>query len=218
VGFGESPTRSNVPGRFIVIEGIDASGKSTQVALLGNRLGAVVTREPGGTAAGEQIRSLLLRPDPTVAISHRTEALLMAAARAQHVAEVVEPALSTGQTVVCDRYIASSIAYQGYGRELDPSEVQKISEWASDHRWPDLTILVRVPVEVALERLRTSRGAEGIDRLEAAGEAFLTRVADGFDALAATQVGGPWIVVDGLGTIDAVADEIERRTRHALML
>jgi dTMP kinase len=205
-------------GRFIVIEGIDASGKSTQVALLGERLGAFVTREPGGTAAGERIRELLLRPDPIVAIGDRTEALLMAAARAQHVQEVVEPALAAGRTVVCDRYIASSMAYQGYGRELDPTEIRHISEWASNHRWPDLTILVRVPVEVAMERLRTSRGLAGIDRLEAAGAAFLARVANGFDVLAAGHTGGPWAVVDGLAPIDMIANEIERIVRAAIEL
>jgi dTMP kinase len=207
-------------GSFIVIEGIDASGKSTQVARLTDVLRAgtdvVMTREPGGTAAGEQIRALLLRPDSSVAISDRTEALLMAAARAQHVAEVVEPALAGGQTIVCDRYIGSSMAYQGYGRGLDPTEIQKISEWASGGRWPDVTVLVRVPVEVALERLHASRGVAGIDRLEAAGAAFLRRVADGFDALAASNIGGPWVVVDGLGSVSTVGAAIEAVVRNTL--
>ena len=109
-------------GRFIVVEGADGTGKSTQARLLAERLGAVFTREPGGTPLGERIRDLVLDPDGDAPVD-RAEALLMAAARAQHVAQVVAPALAAGQDVVSDRYVASSVAYQGHGRGLGAEAV-----------------------------------------------------------------------------------------------
>lgn len=191
--------------RFIAIEGIDGSGKSTQAALLATALGpdVVLTREPGGTPAGERIRSLLLLTEPGVTIGDRTEALLMAAARAEHVEQVVRPALAAGRTVVSDRYVASSLAYQGAGRELGVASVQEINDWATGGLWPDLTVLVRVEPAVAWERIASAH--RGVDRLEGAGLAFLERAAAGFDALAAAGVGGRWVVVDGTESIAAVA-------------
>lgn len=188
---------------FLAFEGCDASGKSTQARLLAERIGARLTREPGDTPSGARIRALLLDHSPEGAeLTVRTEAMLMAADRAQHVAEVVRPTLASGTSVITDRYIASSLAYQGFGRGLPVDEVRHLSEWATEGLWPDLTVLLRVPVEVALAR-RAARG-DAPDRLESAGDGFLARVIDGFDALAAADP-QRWRVVDGTGTVEQVA-------------
>jgi dTMP kinase len=195
-------------GRFIALEGGEGSGKSTQAARLAARLGAVLTFEPGDTAIGRAIRSVVLDP-ASVEMSHRAEALLMAADRAQHVAEVVGPALAAGRDVVTDRFAGSSIAYQGYGRGLPVDEVAQLSRWAAGDVWPDLVILLDVPLEVSAGRLRRS-----LDRLEAAGDDFHRRVHEGFLAQAAADPEG-WAVVDATGTPDvveaAVWDAVVRR-------
>ena len=121
--------------RFIVLEGGEGVGKSTQAAALARHLGAVLTREPGGTALGEALRGLLLGSDRPAPVA-RAETLMMLAARAQHVAEVIEPALARGQDVVCDRYSGSTLAYQGYGRGLDLGEIAGLDRWASGGRAP----------------------------------------------------------------------------------
>jgi dTMP kinase len=193
-----------VSGRLIAFEGGEASGKSTQAARLATRLGAVLTREPGGTAAGEHIRELLL--DPAVSnLDIRAEALLMAAARAQHVAEVVRPALDAGQDVVTDRYASSSLAYQGYGRGLPLDDVRHLSDWATEGLWPDVIVLLDVPVEVAHARLGVP------DRFEAEGAAFHQSVLAGFRALAASDP-ARWVTVDGTGP----PDEVEQRVWSAV--
>ena len=185
-------------GRFLAFEGGEASGKSTQSARLAARLDAVLTREPGGTAVGAQLRSVLL--DPATRLDDRAEALLMAADRAQHVAEVVAPALAAGRHVVTDRYAGSSLAYQGFGRGLPLDEVRRLSEWATGDLWPDVTLLLDVPVELAASRL-TGRP----DRLEAAGDDFHCRVHDGFRQIAREHPDS-WVLVDGtLGP-----DEVEK--------
>lgn len=192
-------------GLFLAFEGCDASGKSTQARLLAERVDALLTREPGDTPTGARIRSLLLDHSPdTVALDHRAEALLMAADRAQHVAEVIRPALAAGRIVITDRYTASSMAYQGFGRQLPVDEIRRVSAWATQDLWPDCTILLRVPLEMVLERLAAA-GAP--DRLESAGTEFLARVIDGFDQLAATEP-TRWKVVDGVGTVDEVAARV----------
>jgi dTMP kinase len=117
----------------------------------------------------------------------------------------VKPALSAGCAVVSDRYVASSLAYQGGGRGLGVDEVRRLNEWATGGLWPDLTVLVRVRPAVAWERIARGRGAAGVDRLEGAGIGFLERVAATFDRLAADAVGGRWAVVDGEAPVDAVA-------------
>ena len=165
-------------GRFIVLEGGEAAGKSTQATRLAEHLGAVLTREPGGTAVGEALRRLLLDPSRPGPVA-RAETLLMLAARAQHVAEVIDPALARGDDVVCDRYSGSTLAYQGYGRGLDVSELCRLDRWASGDRVPDLVVLLDVPVEVARERRRSSPR----DRFEAEGDEFLERVREGFRQL-----------------------------------
>jgi dTMP kinase len=189
--------------RLIVLEGGEASGKSTQATRLAERIGAVSTREPGGTRTGERIRAVLLDPSLS-AIDRRTETLLLLAARAQHVAELIRPALEAGRDVVCDRYSGSTLAYQGYGRGLDVTRLAELSTWASDGLEPDYVILLRVGPSVARARLARRGGA---DRMEQAGEAFFQRVADGFDHLAADRP--TWRVVDGEGSIDEVAARID---------
>lgn len=191
-------------GRLIALEGREASGKTTQAAILARRLGAILTREPGGTALGEHIRSLVLDPQLT-GLDARAEALLMAADRAQHVAEVVRPALAAGRDVVTDRFSHSSLAYQGRGRGLPLDEVRLLSAWATGGLWPDVVVLVEVPERVARQRRQAS------DRFEHEERAFHQRVADGYRELAA-QEPERWRVVDGTGTVEEVAD----RVWHAL--
>lgn len=185
---------------LIAFEGGEACGKSTQAALLAARLGAVLTREPGGTAVGERVRSLLLDPG-SGSIDARAEALLMAAARAQHVAEVVAPALAAGHIVVTDRFTHSSLAYQGYGRGLPLDEVRSLSEWATGGLWPSAVVLLDLPAEEAERR----RGRP--DRFEAESREFHRRVEDGFRALAAADP-ARWRVVDASGSIESVADRV----------
>jgi len=188
-------------GRLIVFEGGEASGKSTQAARLAADLGALLTREPGGTAVGERIRAVVLDPDAGV-LDRRAEALLLAADRAQHVAEVVEPTLARGEDVVSDRFIPSSLAYQGYGRGLDLDELRRISAWASAGLEPDLVILLDVSPEVA-----RARRAAASDRMEAESDEFHQRVAAGYRQLAATDP-ERWVVVDGTGDVDEVAKRV----------
>ena len=191
---------------FIVFEGSDACGKTTQASLLAARIRARLTKEPGGTRAGARIRSLLLDHSPEGAsLSSRAEALLMAADRAQHVSEVIEPTLRAGQHVVCDRYIGSSIAYQAGGRGLPADQIRYISEWATTGLWPDVVVLLRVPLDVVIARL----SAAGVpDRLESEGADFLRRVMDSFDAQAAADP-ERWRVIDGMGTIEEVQARVQ---------
>ena len=185
-------------GRFIAFEGGEACGKSTQYRLLAEALGAVLTREPGGTAIGARLRELALSPD-TVGLDRRAEALIMAADRAQHVAELLEPALASGRHVVTDRFAGSSIAYQGHGRGLPVSEIRDLSFWATGGVWPDLILLLDVPASEADRRLGPER-----DRMESESAAFHAAVMEGFHAQAAAEP-ERWVVVDGTGTIDEVA-------------
>lgn len=188
-------------GRFIAFEGGEGCGKSTQAARLAERLGALLTREPGGTPLGERVRGVVL--DPSVGkVDPRAEALLMAAARAQHVSEVIEPALARGETVVTDRYIGSSLAYQGFGHGLDIDELVGLSSWATNGRPADVNVLLHVPAAVAAERMRRP-----VDRMEQLGKKFHTRVSKGFAALAERDP-EHWIVVDGVGSIDDVSQRV----------
>jgi dTMP kinase len=189
---------------FVAFEGGEASGKSTQAARLASRIGAVLTREPGGTALGERLRAILL--DGRDAVEPRAETLLMAAARAQHVAEVIRPALAAGRHVVCDRFVGSSLAYQGAGRGLGVDAVAAVSAFATAGLAPDVTVLLTVPIDAA--RARVADGA--LDRIESAGAAFHARVTEAYAALAA---GDPtWVVVDG----SAGPDEVEAAVWDAL--
>jgi dTMP kinase len=191
-----------VRGRLIALEGIDGSGKTTQARLFASTTGGplvTLTAEPGATALGAGLRALVLDPDlPPVA--ERTEALLLAADRAQHVAEVVAPALEAGRWVVTDRFSGSTLAYQGYGRGLALDDLRRLIDWATAGIEPDLNVLVDVPLAVARRR----RSVDHDDRLEGLGADFHERVRAGYRALAA---GDPerWVVVDGTGDIDEVA-------------
>jgi dTMP kinase len=190
-----------VTPRFIAFEGGEGCGKSTQTVRLATRLDAVATREPGATGIGAAIRHLLLDPS-TGRLDSRAEALLMAADRAQHVAEVVRPALADGRHVVTDRFAGSSLAYQGHGRGLPVDEVERVSRWASGGLWPDLIVLLDVPGEVAEARLPSER-----DRFEAESQTFHRRVVEGFRTLAAAAP-STWVVIDGTGTPDEVAARV----------
>lgn len=189
-------------GRLIALEGIDGCGKSTQAHLLAERLGAVLTFEPGATRLGSALRRLLLDGDQPP-LGERSEALLMAADRAQHVAEVVEPALDAGSWVVTDRFSASTLAYQGWGRGLDRDQLARLIHWATGGLAPDLSVFIDVPVDVAARRQSGSTR----DRFEVEGDEFQQRVADGYRLLAAEAV-TPWVVVDGTGSEAEVASAV----------
>jgi len=188
-------------GRLIALEGGEAAGKSTQAALLAERLGAVLTREPGGTELGRAVRALVLDPVDAPP-GARTEALLLAADRAEHVAEVVRPALSGGRHVVTDRYVESSLAYQGFGRGLDLEEVRSVSAFATGGLTADVVVVLDVPPGSA-----AGRRDRAPDRLEAEDGAFHGRVRDGFLALAAAEP-DRIVVVDGVGSIEEVAARV----------
>jgi dTMP kinase len=190
-----------VPGLFVTIEGIDRSGKSTQARRLAEALGddALLVREPGGTPAGERIRELL--KDPAIDLDPRAEALLFAAARAELVASVIRPALEAGKVVISDRYLDSSLAYQGHARGLGEAEVRLVNDWATAGLEPDLTILLRIdPAEAAARAGET-------DRFEDEGLALQRRVAEGYEALAAADP-GRWKIVDAARSEDEVAAEL----------
>ena len=192
-------------GRFIAVEGADGTGKSTQARLLAERLGALFTREPGGTPLGEQIRDLVLDPASEAPVD-RAEALLMAAARAQHVDLVVAPALAAGRDVVSDRYVASSIAYQGHGRGLGAGSVAEVNEFATGGLAPDLVVLIEMAPPLAGRRLGDDREGE-LDRIEQAGDDLQAVVADAYRAMA-TADPGRWVIIDGDGTVDEVAARV----------
>jgi dTMP kinase len=192
-------------GRLLALEGIDGCGKSTQAQALAAALGARLTREPGATEVGAALRHLLLSPD-SPPVSLRTEALLMAADRAEHVATVLEPALVSGEWVVTDRYSGSTLAYQGFGRGLAVPELAALVAWATDGVAADLSILVDVPVQVAMARLASSTP----DRVEQLGATFAAKVRDGFLHLAAEDP-EHWLVVDGtLAPTDLTAHIVEQ--------
>jgi len=201
--------RAIVRGAFIVFEGGDGSGKSTQIALLRAALEArghrvLVTREPGGTAIGEEVREVLLRPE-SVAMTARTEALLYAAARAQHVEEVIGPALAAGTVVLCDRFIDSSIVYQGAGRGLGESAVESINRWATAGLRPDLTVLLDVDVDEGLSRAASDSAH---DRLEAAGPEFHRTVRDAYRRRASIDAARV-LVLDGSRPVEELARSID---------
>ncbi len=178
---------------FITFEGTEGGGKSTQVALLADRLRARgrkvrVLREPGGTPIGEEIRHTLKHSAQNAAMTAEAELLLMNASRAQLVREVIRPALAAGEDVLCDRFADSTLAYQGHGRQLDLGVVRQITDFAVGDTRPDLTLLLHVPLAVS-EARRSARGPGGAgrDRFEESDRAFFERVERGFAALAAAE-------------------------------
>ena len=189
-------------GTYIAFEGLEGCGKSTHVARLAERLGAVATREPGGTRIGVMLRGILADPDNTD-INPRTELLLMTADRAQLMGEVIEPALAAGRHVVSDRSIYSTLAYQGYGRGLDLARIKEINAWALADTLPDIVVWIRIPREEAERRL----AKRNLDRFEREGAEFFARIADGFAELAAADP-QRWILIDGTMPKDEVAQAI----------
>lgn len=187
-------------GRLITLEGIDGAGKSTQIDVIADRLRAhgadlIVTREPGGTALGEALRDLVLhRP-----MTPHAETLLVFAARAEHVATVVEPALAAGRWVLCDRFTDATFAYQGGGRGVAEDDIAVLERWVHPRVQPDLTLLFDVPPGVAAQRLASARTA---DRFEREQTEFFTRVR-GVYAARARRYPDRFAVIDG--TLDATA-------------
>jgi dTMP kinase len=198
-------------GRFIALEGGEGCGKSTQAARLAADLDALATREPGGTRIGTLVRSIVLDP-ANVELTDRAEALLYAADRAQHAAEVVRPALAAGRHVVSDRSAFTSIVYQGHGRGMGVEEVRQLSDWAIEGCWPELVVLLDIDPSRALDRLDRA-----LDRLEGAGDAFHERVRAGYLELAA---GDPrrWVVVDAALPVDEVTVAVRRAVSKRLGL
>ncbi|MDP2599851.1 MAG: dTMP kinase [Deltaproteobacteria bacterium] len=190
-------------GLFITFEGIEGCGKSTQISLLNDTLlskglPVVLTREPGGTQIGEKIRGLLLDVG-SKGMSATTELLLYAAARAQHVAEIIRPALKAGKIVLCDRYFDSTAAYQGAARTLDENILKKLHEIATGNCLPDITFLLDCSVKTGFERIHNQRGKDQFDRLELESKNFHERVRTGYLALAKQEP-------DRIKIIDATRD------------
>ncbi len=194
---------------FLTVEGIEGSGKSTLLSGLSDRLRSrgreiFVTREPGGTPVGDSIRALFL--DRGVSIAPLTEALLVNAARAQHVADRIRPELAAGRIVLCDRFVDSTMAYQGYGRGVDLGVLRTMCDTATGGLVPDLTFVLDIPLE--LSRSRTDARGRAVDRLEAEDDGFYARVRDGFLALAR---GPRYRILDGTQSREEL---IERALRE----
>ncbi|WP_031509211.1 dTMP kinase [Streptomyces megasporus] len=217
LGGGAEPRPAPAPnGFFIALEGGDGAGKSTQVEALAEWIRAkghevVVTREPGATPIGKRLRSILLDVS-SAGLSHRAEALLYAADRAEHVESVVRPALERGAVVISDRYVDSSVAYQGAGRDLSPTEVARISRWATEGLVPHLTVLLDISPETARERF-----TEAPDRLESESTEFHQRVRAGFLALAAADP-TRYLVVDAGLEPEAITTVVRHRLDRMLPL
>jgi dTMP kinase len=195
-------------GVFLAFEGGEGVGKTTQLKVLSDELAnrgyeVVLTHEPGDTPVGLRLRELLL--DPATSVTAQTEALLYAADRAEHVTNVIAPWLARGAVVISDRYLDSSIAYQGYGRGLDVDVITQTSLWATGGLLPDLTLLLDLDPEVGLRRARGRSGR--LDRLEAEALDFHTRVREGFLTLAAADP-ERYAIVDANGAPDQVADGV----------
>ena len=197
-------------GRLLALEGIDGCGKSTQASVLANTLGAVLTHEPGATELGRSLRGLLLDPGQP-APRERTEALLMAADRAEHVDRVVTPTLLEGRWVVTDRYSGSTLAYQGWGRGLDIEGLRRLVEFATGGLDADLSVLVDVGLDVARRRL----GGVSRDRMEGLDAEFFDRVRQGFHAQAEADP-RHWAVVDGNRDVVSVAGDVAAAVRDRL--
>lgn len=202
-------------GLLITFEGTEGAGKSTQIQLLSKKLGeigrkVVTLREPGGTPIGEEIRHLLKHSKAAAKMCPEAELLLMNASRAQLVREIIQPALDRGDIVVCDRFFDSTVVYQGFGRGLDQALIERINEFAVCGTRPDLTLLLRIPLEMSESRRATRQplNPEPVeDRFENSDRAFFERVEKGYDALAAT--GGARVrTIDATQSVEAVAEEI----------
>ena len=200
-------------GLSITFEGTEGSGKSTQIKRLADRLSklgheTVVLREPGGTPIGEEIRHLLKHSAANRNMTPEAELLLMNAARAQLVREVIRPALDAGKVVLCDRFFDSTLVYQGHGRGLDLVEVRRIINYAIANTLPDLTLLLRVPLTVSEQRRAARQAASPErDRFEETDRSFFERVETGYDNLGSAE-GDRVRAIDATKSIDEVADAI----------
>lgn len=197
---------------YIALEGAEGCGKSTHVERLAGVIGAVATRETGGTDIGQRLRAILHDTSVTD-LDDRAETLIVAADRAQHMAEIVGPALAAGRHVVSDRSVYSTLAYQGYGRGLPLDELRRINEWAMHGIWPDLVVLLEVPQDVSAERLRKRQ----LDRFERAGADFHDRVVRGYAAMAEREP-ERWVVVDATRPKDDVSAAIRTAVEKRLGL
>lgn len=197
---------------YIAFEGIEGCGKSTQAQRLADQIGAVLTRETGGTAIGARVREVLHDPANNH-LSPVAEALLIAGDRAQHRSEILEPALSAGRHVVSDRSVYSSIAYQGYGRGLPLDVLRSVNDWALGGRWPDLVLLLDIDHQSAMSRLAD----RALDRFEREDSDFFSRIADGFRTMA-TNDPARWVVIDGRADADTVAAAVRRSVTDRLDL
>ncbi|MGC6482069.1 MAG: dTMP kinase [Synechococcus sp.] len=205
-------------GRFLVLEGIDGSGKTTQMqrladwlprsGLMPSSVRLVQTREPGGTPLGQALRQVLLHPPEAVAPCPVAELLLYAADRAQHLERVIRPALERGDWVLSDRFAGSTLAYQGYGRQLNQALILQLEQIATMGLQPDATLWLDLPVATSLAR----RADQANDRIEAAGQAFLERVGQGFRALAERR---DWWAIDATQDCDAVTLAIQEQLQRA---
>jgi dTMP kinase len=205
-------------GRFITLEGPEGSGKTTAARhladwLRGRGIPTLLTHEPGGTPLGEEVRRLVLHVrGMSDDLDPRADALLYAAARAQHVARVIRPALERGEWVVCARYLDSSLAYQGAGYGNDPAEMRRLQDFATGGLTPDVTLLLDLPVEVGLERTRRRHEWNRFEDTEAI--AFFERVRRAYLDLAAAEP-GRFEIIDGSGSVEeadaAIASVVERR-------
>lgn len=203
-------------GFFITFEGVEGSGKSTQVGLLASRLREdgkeiVVTREPGGTRIGELIREIT-HSKGNVDLTAVSETYLMSASRAQHVREIISPALQIGKIVICDRFIDSSLAYQGYGRQLGEEVIEELNKLALDSIMPDMTILLDVMPKIGFARRNQT---DKIDRLDLQKEGFYNRVYAGYHEIA-KKYKDRFYVVDSTKSIKEVADIIWERVKGNL--
>jgi len=198
-----------VAGRFIVFEGIDASGKSTQARRLAKEIGGFFTFEPGDTPLGADLRRWLL--DAATPMTPQTESLLMLADRSHHVASVIAPTLASGQHVVADRFFASTLAYQGYGRGVDLDALRSATDLAIGDCRPDKIILIDIDVETANER----RARNHEDRFESADVDFHQRLRAGYLAMAEENPDA-WVVLDGRPSFDDVAAAIDAVVRPLL--
>ena len=201
-------------GYFITFEGGDGAGKSTQINILKDALASegydvILTREPGGTQISEKIRELILDPDNSE-MDDMTEAFLYAAARAQIVSQLIKPALAEGKIVICDRFVDSSIAYQGYGRGLGDA-IGVINTYAVDGCMPDMTILLRLDPEKGSNRIAD----RAHDRIEQASDAFHRKVYEGYLKLEETYP-DRIVGIDASGTIDEIAEEICGRVKEMI--
>ncbi len=210
-------------GKFITFEGPEGSGKSTQIRLLVERLEAegvavVQSREPGGTSTGEAIRELLQHDAAGEPLGDRSELLLFTASRAQLMDRIILPALENGAWVLCDRFIDSTMAYQGFARGMDLATLEAINAFAIRGRKPDLTLLLDLNVEAGFRRLdeRYAKGAETHDRFEQEGNDFHTRVRDGYHALVEREP-ARFRVINADRSIDEVSADVWNAVKEALL-